>query len=81
VSSPLIKDAAANGTCVYLGVDPSAISLHLGNLLPMLVLLHFQLAGNKVLALVREARTLSAEKTQLISDFFESDWRRNRFNW
>ncbi len=50
--SPLIADAASNGACVYSGVDPSANSLHLGNLLPLLVLLHFQLAGNKVLAVV-----------------------------
>ncbi|KAK9899367.1 tyrosyl-tRNA synthetase [Cystobasidium minutum MCA 4210] len=36
----------------YLGVDPSAPSLHLGNLLAIIGLLHFQLRGHTALFLV-----------------------------
>ncbi len=46
---------------MYAGVDPSAASLHLGNLLPLMVLLHLQLAGNMVLALVSIAADFPAQ--------------------
>ena len=41
-------------TTIYSGVDPSASSLHVGNLLPLLGLLHFTANGHKSLALVRD---------------------------
>lgn len=37
---------------LYCGADPTAISLHLGNLLPLMVLLHFRLRGHDVVGLV-----------------------------
>lgn len=37
---------------LYCGADPTAISLHLGNLLPLMVLLHFVLRGHDVVGLV-----------------------------
>lgn len=37
---------------LYCGADPSAISLHVGNLIPLLILLHFYVRGHNVLALV-----------------------------
>ena len=37
---------------VYLGIDPTAKSLHAGHLLPLMCLLHFRLCGNNVIALV-----------------------------
>lgn len=37
---------------VYLGVDPSAASLHVGNLLALIGLLHFKLQGHTSIALV-----------------------------
>ncbi|KAJ1641825.1 tyrosyl-tRNA synthetase, partial [Dispira simplex] len=37
---------------IYLGIDPSAPSLHVGNLLAIMGLLHFQLAGHHAIALV-----------------------------
>ena len=40
-------------TTVYLGVDPSARSLHVGNLLALIGLLHFRLQGHNAVALVR----------------------------
>ncbi|GAA5913037.1 tyrosine--tRNA ligase MSY1 [Sporobolomyces salmoneus] len=39
-------------TTVYLGVDPSANSLHLGNLLALIGLLHFRLQGHNAIALI-----------------------------
>lgn len=38
---------------IYAGVDPTAKYLHVGHLLPLLCLLHFQLRGHKVISLVR----------------------------
>lgn len=37
---------------VYVGFDPSADSLHIGNLIGIIVLRHFQLAGHRPIALV-----------------------------
>lgn len=37
---------------LYCGADPTAKSLHLGNLLPLMVLLHFRLRGHDVVGLV-----------------------------
>ncbi|CEQ41301.1 SPOSA6832_03000, partial [Sporobolomyces salmonicolor] len=37
---------------VYLGVDPSASSLHVGNLLALIGLLHFRLHGHNAIALI-----------------------------
>jgi tyrosyl-tRNA synthetase len=36
----------------YVGFDPTADSLHLGNLVPIMLLAHFQRAGHKPIALV-----------------------------
>lgn len=44
---------AGNGKLkLYCGADPTAPSLHLGNLLPLMVLLHFVLRGHDVVGLV-----------------------------
>ncbi len=39
-------------TTGYIGFDPTADSLHIGNLLPIMLLVHFQRAGHKPIALV-----------------------------
>jgi tyrosyl-tRNA synthetase len=39
-------------TAGYIGFDPTADSLHIGNLLPIMLLVHFQKAGHKPLVLV-----------------------------
>ncbi|WVR04863.1 tyrosine-tRNA ligase [Kwoniella sp. DSM 27419] len=39
-------------TTIYAGVDPSASSLHVGNLLPLLGLLHFQAKGHQSICLI-----------------------------
>ena len=43
---------------VYCGFDPTADSLHIGSLVPLLMLRRFQLAGHKPLALVGGATGL-----------------------
>ncbi|MFN8207403.1 MAG: tyrosine--tRNA ligase [Bacteroidales bacterium] len=39
-------------TSGYVGFDPTADSLHIGNLVPILLLVHFQRSGHKPIALV-----------------------------
>jgi tyrosyl-tRNA synthetase len=39
-------------TAAYLGIDPTADSLHIGHLVGVMVLRHFQLAGHKPIALI-----------------------------
>jgi tyrosyl-tRNA synthetase len=39
-------------TLAYIGFDPTAASLHIGNLATIMLLMHFQLAGHKPIALV-----------------------------
>ena len=39
-------------TVAYIGFDPTAPSLHIGNLAAIMLLKHFQLAGHKPIALV-----------------------------
>ena len=48
----LDKDLQQRKHTVYLGVDPTAKALHVGNLLPFMCLLHFHLRGHKAVALV-----------------------------
>lgn len=65
-------------TTGYIGFDPTADSLHIGSLVPILLLVHFQKAGHKPIALVggatgmvgdpsgkNEERNLLDEKTLL----------------
>ncbi|HNZ64758.1 MAG TPA: tyrosine--tRNA ligase [Smithella sp.] len=49
----LIKELFAKGpvTC-YIGFDPTATSLHIGSLVPIMALAHMQKNGNKPIALV-----------------------------
>ncbi|MCS6991278.1 MAG: tyrosine--tRNA ligase [Chitinophagales bacterium] len=44
--------------CGYLGFDPTAASLHVGNLVPIMLLVHFQRAGHKPIALIGGATAL-----------------------
>jgi len=39
-------------TAGYIGFDPTSDSLHIGSLLPIMILVHFQRAGHKPIALV-----------------------------
>ena len=53
-----LESALAKTISLYLGVDPTAPSLHLGNLVVFLVLKRFQLAGHRPIALVGGATGL-----------------------
>jgi tyrosyl-tRNA synthetase len=54
-----LTEHLASGTrTLYCGFDPTADSLHIGSLVPLLVLRRFQLAGHKPLALVGGATGL-----------------------
>ena len=41
-----------NKTTGYIGFDPTADSLHIGSLVPIIILMHFQKAGHNPIALV-----------------------------
>lgn len=47
----LLKRLAAGPVTLYCGFDPTADSLHVGNLVPLLALRRFQLAGHRPIAL------------------------------
>ncbi|GAO49318.1 hypothetical protein SAICODRAFT_67162 [Saitoella complicata NRRL Y-17804] len=51
-TSGSLKDACMQPMTCYVGADPSAPSLHIGNLLTLIPLLHFYLAGHTALTLV-----------------------------
>ena len=65
---------------LYCGFDPTADSLHIGSLVPLLMLRRFQLAGHKPLALVGGATGLigdpsfKAEERQLNTPDVVSGW-------
>jgi tyrosyl-tRNA synthetase len=56
--SALRRDLAAGPLTYYCGFDPTAPSLHVGNLVQILTLRRFQLAGHRPLALVGGATGL-----------------------
>ena len=43
---------ASPGVSIYAGFDPTDPSLHIGNLLPIMVLAHLQRAGHRPICLV-----------------------------
>jgi len=75
-----LSEALTDGITVYAGFDPTAPSLHVGNLVPLLLLRRFQMAGHKVIALVGGATGLigdpsgrSTERT-LNTDDTVAEW-------
>lgn len=66
--------------CIYAGFDPTADSLHIGNLLVLMNLLHWQRGGHQVIALVGGATGLigdpshrTNERDQLDQDIINSN--------
>jgi tyrosyl-tRNA synthetase len=53
-----LKDALKSPITLYLGTDPTAPSIHVGNLVPLLVMRRFQLAGHNPILLVGGATGL-----------------------
>ena len=72
ISHPDLLDPhlSTESRTLYCGFDPTAPSLHLGNLVPLLLLRRFQLAGHRPIALVGGA-------TGLIGDPSGRDAERN----
>ncbi|KIK67382.1 hypothetical protein GYMLUDRAFT_156230 [Collybiopsis luxurians FD-317 M1] len=69
VTSPTeLENALRSQQVIYCGVDPSASSLHIGNLVPLMCLLHFQLQGHTIIPLIGGATGLvgdpSGRKTE-----------------
>lgn len=67
-------------TTGYVGFDPTAESLHIGSLIPILVLVHLQRFGHQPVALVGGATGMvgdptgkSAERTMLSNDLLEKN--------
>ncbi|KAI9254647.1 tyrosine-tRNA ligase [Sporodiniella umbellata] len=51
-TSPELAQTTERPTAIYCGVDPTAKSLHLGNLVTLMGLLHFHIRGHQTIALV-----------------------------
>ncbi|GMK56922.1 hypothetical protein CspeluHIS016_0307620 [Cutaneotrichosporon spelunceum] len=51
-TSPELRKQLESPTTAYAGIDPSAPSLHVGNLLPLMGLLHLRAHGHRPLALI-----------------------------
>ncbi|KAJ1733310.1 tyrosyl-tRNA synthetase [Coemansia biformis] len=58
VTSEEIAARTQSPVAVYCGVDPTAASLHLGNMVTLMGLLHFHLAGHQAIPLVGSATGL-----------------------
>ena len=75
-----LEQAMAKPITLYLGVDPTAPSMHLGNLVVCLVLRRFQLAGHKPIPLVGGATGLVGdpsgrnEERSLNDESIVADW-------
>ena len=87
LTDPGIEAALDRPTTVYCGFDPSARSLQAGNLVSIIVLRRFQLAGHRVIALVGGATGLigdpsgkSAERNMLTVGQVEENKRGIREN-
>jgi tyrosyl-tRNA synthetase len=76
----LTAHLASGSRTLYCGFDPTADSLHIGSLVPLLMLRRFQLAGHKPLALVGGATGLigdpsfKAQERQLNTPDVIADW-------
>jgi len=76
----VIEHLSGAGRTVYCGFDPTAESLHVGSLVPLLTLKRFQMAGHKPIALVGGATgmigdpSFKAAERQLNSSDVVAQW-------
>ena len=75
-------------TSGYIGFDPTADSLHIGSLVPILLLVHLQKAGHKPIALVGGATGMvgdpsgkSEERNLLDETTLNIIWRASENSW
>lgn len=64
----LARDLAAGPVTLYCGFDPTADSLHVGSLVPLLALRRFQLAGHRPIALAGGATGFIGDPTGRTSE-------------
>jgi len=64
----LARDLASGPVTVYCGFDPTADSLHVGSLVPLLALRRFQLAGHRPIALAGGATGFIGDPTGRTTD-------------
>lgn len=86
-STPDLEEHLAGGSrTVYCGFDPTADSLHIGSLVPLLALRRFQLAGHRPVALVGGATGLvgdpsfKARERSLNPEALVGTWTRSIFD-
>ena len=63
----LRQELSAGPTTLYLGIDPTAVSLHMGNFLQLMLLSHFVRAGHRVI-LITGAGDCDTAATSSVSD-------------
>ena len=69
----------------YVGFDPTADSLHIGNLVPIMLLAHYQRCGHKPIALVGGATGMIGDPSKdagaspIVRKFYFCAW--NERNW
>ncbi|MEZ5598136.1 MAG: tyrosine--tRNA ligase [Pseudomonadales bacterium] len=64
----LVAHLTAEPRTLYCGFDPTADSLHIGNLLPLLALRRFQLAGHRPIVLVGGATGLIGDPSHRVDE-------------
>ena len=60
-------------TTAYLGIDPTADSLHIGHLVGVMILKHFQMCGHRPIALIGGATGMIAP--YVISPHYLHAWQ------
>lgn len=68
VTSPTARDALASPCTVYAGFDPSSESLQVGNFVTIMVLVHFQRCGHRVIAVAGGATGLIGDPSGKASE-------------
>ncbi|XP_049852334.1 tyrosine--tRNA ligase, mitochondrial [Schistocerca gregaria] len=67
-SAEIVDLLNAKPQCVYAGFDPTADSLHIGNLLVIINLLHWQRSGHRVIVLVGGATGYIGDPSERTTD-------------
>ncbi|WP_185852737.1 tyrosine--tRNA ligase [Blattabacterium cuenoti] len=61
---PGVEKQLKKCTTIYVGFDPTSDSLHLGSLLPIIILIHFQKLGHKSIVLIGGATGLIGDPSE-----------------
>ncbi|KAF8893779.1 hypothetical protein BD779DRAFT_1435384, partial [Infundibulicybe gibba] len=64
----LCKDLEKKPQVVYAGVDPTAKSLHIGHLIPLMTLLHFHIRGHTIIPLIGGATGLVGDPSGRLTE-------------